>query len=385
MRHVVYINKVRLDAPLPAVNFTLGNAWGLAEAGARCTLIARSSGSDFDTGALLEQFGLESHERLQILTLLSGRRFGIRTNQWFYLDAVRRILDLHSDSGISAVISRDPGALPYLKRIRRKTGIPAFYQPHNFYADLSGRHDVNRTNARKYRWLERRYIPAINGVLCLQPSQSALFARSFPDQYIVASPPGVLKLFPRREPPARLRQIVYVGSLQLKKGMETLLQALVRLDSDFHLSLVGGRNDREIGPVRERISGLGLQSRTEITGWLPYGEVADKLGQAAIGILPLEDTFYNRYLTAPNKLFDYLSRGIPVVASDLPAVRDFLTEAEGVFVPPGDPDRLARAVSLICSDRTAYRERSQCCLKKAGESLWKIRAGEMLQHIENSF
>jgi len=385
MRHIIYLNKVRLDDALPAVNFSLGNAYGIAQTGVRCTFIAQVRSADFDPDCLYARFDLEPLAGLDVIARPEQRRFGLKTNQWFYWDALEQIKALHRETRVDGIISRDPGALPYLYLLRRQTRIPVFYQPHNFYADLSLRPDINPKNAMKYHWLEHHFAGRMNGILCLQPSQAQLFSQYFPRTRVFPASPGLLKVYPGKTPPKNLNRLVYMGSLQPKKGIGVILDAMRNLETDYELLLIGGRNPSEIQAAQERVQSYQLGHRVKITGWLPFREASLKMESAAVGLLPLRDTFYNRYLTAPNKLFDYLSRGIPVVASDLPAIRDFLSEDEACFVPPEDAGRLASAVVALCRNRKTWNRLSAACLNKAGCFLWKHQAEKMIASMENSF
>jgi glycosyltransferase involved in cell wall biosynthesis len=381
---IVYLNKVHLDSALPAVNFTLFNAYALAEAGADCFLFAQKSAADLEERKLLESFCLTPLPTLHLHILPEKRHLGLKTNQWFYLKAFRRIKALHQARRLDAVISRDPGALPYLARLKSKTGIAVFYQPHNFYVDLAVRSDVNPKNARKYHLLEKKFIPQMTALLCLQESQAGWFKKYFPAMHVLVAKPGLMKIEPPENDRYANRLIGYVGSLQLKKGIETLLQAMLLLKHrGFKLVLVGGRNPEEMSPVQQRVRELGLSDAVEITGWIAYSKAESYLDKMTVGVIPLQDTFYNRYLTAPNKLFDYLSRGVPIVAADLPAIRDFLAdESAGAFFQPEHAEGLAKALLAVLADAQRYQQYGEKARKLAQQYLWKEQAQAMLKLIE---
>ena len=105
--------------------------------------------------------------------------------------------------------------------------------------------------------------------------------------------------------------------------------------------------------MEQRIDDLQIKNCVEITGYMPYSKVITYLDKISVGVIPLIDNFYNRYLTAPNKLFDYLSRGIPIVASDLPSIGDFLKDGfEGIlFEPEKEADYIAAIRKLFSSSR----------------------------------
>lgn len=382
---MVYVNKVHLDDALPAVNFTLFNAIGLALAGADTHLFVQVWQDYPDGTGWLKKFGFNDPLSLSIHQIPDRRFFGIKSNQWFYLRTFRAIRKLHKSKPVSAVISRDPGALPYLVRLKKRLGIPVFYQPHNFYLDLSLQPDINPKNATKYHRLETTYLPGVDGLLCLQEAQADWYRRYLPDQQVVASRPGLVSH--RFSDQDRLKNplIGYSGSLQLKKGIRVLLQAL-RLLHDrgrkVPLVLIGGRNSDEIIPVQEEIATLGLTNAVTITGWIPFPEVEAWLDQVTIGVLPLTTGFYNQYLTAPNKLFDYLSHGIPVVASDLPSVRDFFPDGvPGDLVPPDDSHALAAALESLLNNPDQYNFAKDRSRQLALQYHWKNQGAIMLGHL----
>jgi len=384
MASVVYLNKVKLDSNLPAVNFSLGNAYGLAQAGVECHLIVQKSNSG-DGQNILESFNLKSIDNFHLHIYPEIRRLGIKTNQWFYLKAMKKIEGPNRLQKIQAIISRDPGALPYLARINKKLEIPIFYQPHNFYVDLSVRPDVNPKNAKKYFWLESKYIRNMTGLLCLQDSQAEWYKRYFPDQNIFVSKPGLLRIHRSNSNRFSNKVIGYVGSLQLQKGVDLLLNAMKTLSrSGFKLLLVGGRNAEEIRRVEQRIDDLQIKDCVEITGWVTYLKVETFLDKISAGVIPLIDNFYNRYLTAPNKLFDYLSRGIPIVAADLPSIRDFLKDdCEGVlFEPEKEADYIA-AIRKLFSSSNYFEKLQQSSYVTAEKYLWSACAENMLKQIES--
>ena len=380
---LVYLNKVFVDSPLPAVNFSIANAYGLAEAGSETFLMVQKKSEKLTATKLLESFHLKPLPNFHIHLNLEKKVLGIKTNQWFYIKAFKEIKKLHQEKPIDAVISRDPGALPYLAKLKKIRGIKVFYQPHNFYVDLSRRPDVNPTNAKKYHLLEKNYISKIDGVLCLQEAQAELFRNEFPDQTVLVAKPGLLRIKPYAPAGFYRKLIGYVGSLQLKKGINTLLEAFKLVGkNEFKVILVGGRSQKEIAEVKQRIFELGLEDRVLITGWVSYEQVEVYLEKISVGIIPLTDEFYNQHLTAPNKFFDYLSHGIPVVASDLPSTRSFMNQNEGgLFVPTGDPEKLAQAIKVVFKTEDGYNTFRESAHAKAKDYLWKNQAKTMIELI----
>jgi glycosyltransferase involved in cell wall biosynthesis len=78
-------------------------------------------------------------------------------------------------------------------------------------------------------------------------------------------------------------------------------------------------------------------------GVVPYGALPARLARCRALVLPLEDNSFGRQFTSPLKLWDYLATGIPIVAADLPTVRDAAGDLP-FYYPAGDRVGLAAAL-----------------------------------------
>ena len=96
---------------------------------------------------------------------------------------------------------------------------------------------------------------------------------------------------------------------------------------------------------------IGAADRVELRGYLPYHRVAEELRHASVALLPLPDEPVARYFTSPLKLFDYMAAGVPIVASDLPALREVLRHEENALLAEaGNADAFAAAIRRLLTD-----------------------------------
>lgn len=146
--------------------------------------------------------------------------------------------------------------------------------------------------------------------------------------------------------------LLFVGRLAEKKGVAVLLKALalaIRKFPDIHLAIIGdGPQERDLKrqtnelELTKHARFLGALPNHELTGWyqkamaLVFPSVVATNGdQEGLGLVPIEA----------------MACGCPVVASDLPAVRDVITDSEtGLLVSPGDAAALAQAIETILAD-----------------------------------
>ena len=134
------------------------------------------------------------------------------------------------------------------------------------------------------------------------------------------------------------------GNMQSFHGVGKCIEAVSRVRErypDVSLTLVG--NIRE--DLSERISEFGRNEFITSTGFLPYREMYEKLNEGAAGLLVFQPTYYNISIGLPNKLFDYMLLGLPVIASDLPEIRSVVGSADcGILVDPGSVSEITDAI-----------------------------------------
>ncbi|MHB0998694.1 MAG: glycosyltransferase family 4 protein [Armatimonadota bacterium] len=145
------------------------------------------------------------------------------------------------------------------------------------------------------------------------------------------------------------RQILYIGSLHHWKGIDILIQAMTYIP-DASLIIVGG-NPVRIEGHRNAAESLGVADRVFFKGQVPPSERFNWISSADICVLPLRYSNMGSYLTSPLKLFEYMSARKPIVVSDLPSIREIITDGvNGVLCEPENPESLAGGIRLILDD-----------------------------------
>lgn len=138
--------------------------------------------------------------------------------------------------------------------------------------------------------------------------------------------------------PLNKKIAMYIGRLDGWKGVDTLLEASKLLPDDFVVTVIGGES--------RQVAEFCMQYPNVIfLGYRPYKELVHN--QAAADVLVLPNTGKNiisaKY-TSPLKLFSYMASGRPIVASDLPSIREVVDEKSVMFVAPDDANRLADGI-----------------------------------------
>ena len=140
--------------------------------------------------------------------------------------------------------------------------------------------------------------------------------------------------------------IVYVGGISELRGAREMIEAMALLCESVQarLQLAGSFDPPE---SRQKLAREPGWSQVDFLGWLSPKEVRELLGKSRLGLLVLHATECYK-VSQPVKLFEYMSAGLPVVASDFPLWRSIIQEAGcGILVDPINPAAIAEAIQWL--------------------------------------
>lgn len=140
-------------------------------------------------------------------------------------------------------------------------------------------------------------------------------------------------------------QVCYIGGISRIRGILEVVEAMARVDTDARLQLVGAFAEADVEEsAHNNFEGW---SRVDALGFLERDGVAEVLQRSIGGVV----TFLpapNHIAAQPNKMFEYMSAGIPVIASDFPLWREIvLGNRCGLCVNPRDPSAIAMAIDYL--------------------------------------
>jgi phosphatidyl-myo-inositol dimannoside synthase len=160
---------------------------------------------------------------------------------------------------------------------------------------------------------------------------------------------------PRRPP---FNKLIFVGRLVEKKGVAYLLEAMVRIGTDYpeaRLAIIGH------GPLREDLEAdvakLGLNTRVSFLGPVPHSQLPSHYQRADVAIFPFVETTSGDQEGFGLVIVEAMGCGCAVIASDLPAIRDAIKDGQtGLTVSPRDVPALARSISKFLSSPATAEE-----------------------------
>ncbi|MDX6633208.1 MAG: hypothetical protein QOG26_1213 [Solirubrobacterales bacterium] len=290
------------------------------------------------------------------------KRRSLLYRQMMLLDYSRRALKLIEElPSFDVFHAHDLNTLPLAAAAARRRGSPLVYDSHEIFIE---RQMVSPMERRIWRRIEQRLIRRADRVITVCDPIAEELAR----RYGIETPMVLLNCpdLPERIPEGsseRLRRkaelngseepiVLYQGMIQPERGVEHLVEAAKQLDRGAIVMMGTGVSMAEL---QETIDAEGLGDRVRLTGPVPPEELLSYTAGATIGVAPIDGKSLNAYWISPNKLFEYLAAGLPVVATRMPVMEKVVEEHEvGLLCDPGDPDGLADAINRLLGDGELY-------------------------------
>jgi len=173
--------------------------------------------------------------------------------------------------------------------------------------------------------------------------------------------------------------VMYVGSLQRWKGVDVLTETAKKFSDDTLFVFVGG-DKKDVTRYSLLVAGYSnvrfveFQPHKEIPGWLKSADVLVLPNSAKEKI--------SKFYTSPMKLFEYMASGVPIVASNLPSIREILNEENSVLVEPDNPDALTEGIKKVLQNSELAVKISRQAYQDVQNHTWKKRAQKILNFIK---
>lgn len=178
--------------------------------------------------------------------------------------------------------------------------------------------------------------------------------------------------------PRDRKVVVYTGHVNLTKGLDTVLRMARRLPQVCFV-LVGSEGNGVIETLARRAGNVS------VVPWQPFDTVAHYLTAADVLLQPPSRIPLRLVgnTVLPMKLFLYLAAGRPIVAPDLPDMREVLEhDHNALLVPTGDDDAAVHAVTRILDEPALARRLSTAAKQTAAGLTWDARAARILSFLE---
>jgi len=283
---------------------------------------------------------------------LPGLRFALHE-----LRLARRLRGL----GPTVLHAHDSNALVPVALAARGLRVPFVYDAHDLWLGRPRRERSRiyfALNQLYYGLVERLCVPRAAATITVSPPIAEHLRHRYRlrDVELVPNYPELTNELQRRElrdlpggheidPEAPI--VLYLGGLMAGRGLEQLVDSIGRLPS-VQLVLLGSGGLS--GSLLARATERG--ARVHLLAPVAPGDVEAYAASADLGVSPIIGSCLNYRYSLPNKLFQYMAAGIPLVASDFPQVREVVEGARcGLVADTTRPEPIADAIGRILADR----------------------------------
>lgn len=271
------------------------------------------------------------------------------------------------------IYSRDQFSLFLLKFWSK---FKLFYEIHNFPKRLNFWHQS--------LFKKLKFIVISNGL------KTELAKNNISSADILVAPDGVnLEDYIVNKPKDELRKklswpqdkkiVVYTGQFYAWKGVDTLLAAAKKLP-EVIFYFIGGK-EKDLLELEKKIN----QKNVVLISQQPHSKIPDFLQAADLLVLPntAQEKISSHY-TSPMKLFEYMASNIPIIASNLPSIREILSSDSAYFFQAEDSDNLAEVINQVLSDYSSALAKTQAAKAKVKKFTWQTRAQSILNFIKHA-
>jgi glycosyltransferase involved in cell wall biosynthesis len=260
-----------------------------------------------------------------------------------------------SQYGARVFVANDLPMLPVAKQLAQECGAKLVYDSHELYCEQ----DFSEREKRRWAEIETKYIGDCDVVITVNQSIAAELAERYgvsdvkviynaerTSQKLVAS----RRLHDVFDLHLEKKIVLLQGGLSAGRNLDTLVDAMRYVQNPSVVLVVLG-DGILLRSLQKMAKPEGLTGRVYFHAAVPQDELLALTAAADGGVIPYQATCLNNRYCTPNKLFEYIAAGLPVLATDLPEIRRFVEGQQiGLVGDTGSPRKLAALLDDFFSD-----------------------------------
>jgi glycosyltransferase involved in cell wall biosynthesis len=296
-------------------------------------------------------FGDETRDGV---TILDAGRSSVRLRRIF--GASQRVFEKAVELNADIYHLHDPELLPAGLRLKR-LGKTVIYDAHEDVAkQLLAKPYLGpkrlRLLSHVFAKFERFAVRRLDAVIAATPTIGDKFIQLNERTVVVNNYPLLDELYLDGSWDHKENTVCYVGGITETRGIREIIVAMSKVKSSSRLKLAGRFSDSRFETEVESLPGW---DRTDALGFLDRNRLKALLRQSVAGLVTLH-AMPNYVDSQPIKMFEYMSAGIPVIASDFPLWRQIIEDAQcGYCVDPSDTSAIAALIDELLADRNEAR------------------------------
>lgn len=244
---------------------------------------------------------------------------------------------------------------------------------------------VNRPKVQKvWKRIEGFVVPKLDEMITVCDSIADLFREKYGVKcHVIRNIPPRKTLPPKGDKsvlglPTDKHLLVLQGSgINIQRGAEELVQAMQYLD-DSLLMIIGGGDVLPI--LKLMVEQLQITDRVRFFQRMPYQQMMSYTQLAELGFCLDKDTNLNYRFSLPNKLFDFIQAGVPIIASHLTEIEKIIRQYDlGLFIENHEPKNIASTIKDALSDAERTERWKRNMAVAAQDLCWENEERKLLE------
>ena len=181
----------------------------------------------------------------------------------------------------------------------------------------------------------------------------------------------------------------YTGTFKTKnmdKGLSGIIHALKKVVTKYPDAIfvaVGGAREH-IDEYRELASSLGVEKNCLFLGRVDTSELAIYQQAFDMCLMPFPWTEHYAYFMSPLKMFENMASGRPIIATNLPTIKEVLNDNNSLLVKPDNRESLAVGIVKLIEDKELGSRLANNALKDIKEYTWQKRVEKIIKYINET-
>jgi glycosyltransferase involved in cell wall biosynthesis len=308
-----------------------------------------------------------------------------------FLSFYRHAYSATAGQGFAVCHAHDLNTLPVAWLVARRDKAKLVYDSHELYIERN----KLKPSSRLWKFIQRRMegflVRRCDAVFTVNESLADELAKRYkiPRPGVVMNTParfekadlhflGNSRLRSELSVPREKNLLLYVGGITFNRGLEELIQSLSHLP-DCYLVYMGYGNHAYMQSLVELAEKTGVRDRFAFFGPVPSDQVIHYAAGADVGVAPIANACLSYYYCSPNKLFEYMNAGLPIMASNFPELEKVVLGHEiGLTFDPADPLDIARTARQILDNPDTAQKMRGNSLKASEFYNWSHEAIKLI-------
>jgi glycosyltransferase involved in cell wall biosynthesis len=265
--------------------------------------------------------------------------------------------------------------------VSRLRNIPLVYDSHEYFTGIP---EIQNRPFVKWVWksIEKSIFPHLKHVMTVSDSIALQYEKEYGIRPVAVRNCSMktdqIIAYSRKELKINADNLLMVlqgTGINIDRGGKELIDA-INITENVSLLIIGSGNQYEI--LIEKVSELGLEGRIKFIPKCPWNELMRYTRLADAGLSIDKNSNLNYNFSLPNKLFDYIAAGIPIIATRLPEIEKIMNEFNcGILISEPSPEVISSAIIQLRDNRSLLMKLKRNSIR-ASESLnWERESSKV--------